>query len=136
MKTTITVNPPFSEWVANGQSFPAGTQEIEVTKELAPALAHAVSLGHVSLEDPHEKLLAALDGHVQSQEDGEAAHEEAKGEWVEPRWLEDGTKEPGYWTGPWYEGHLAAQELVRDSQGPSGAILVAVDVTAPEEVEA
>ena len=109
MKAQITVN--YSEWLADGECFPAGSQEIEVSREFAPILAAAVSAGAVSLEDPSERLLELLDGHVESQEDSEAKLVEAMGEWVPPAVRPDGTMEPGFWSGPWTEGHLANAEL-------------------------
>src|SRR4051794_10315626 len=127
------INVKYTEWLANGEHFPGGSQEIEVSDELAPLLASAVDNGSVELEDPSEELLRALARHVETQERSEANLAEAMGTWVAPERLEDGTLEPGFWTGPWYEGHIAQREL---DASKTAEIVVDIEPTDAQVLEA
>jgi hypothetical protein len=119
------INVKYSEWLADGERFPGGSQEITVSDELVPLLAHAIDAGVVELEDAPAELEVELRAHVEPQEESEAKLAEAMGEWVPPAAQEDGTTVPGYWTGPWYEGHLALAAL--DAARSSAEIAIDVE---------
>lgn len=94
-------------WTADGETFPAGEHTVE---DASPELVRAAGSAHAA------GVLEVTEGldtsHVESDEDSLKALAEAMGEWVEAeRHPETGALvKPGYWTGPWHEGNLAAQE--------------------------
>jgi len=73
------------------------------------------------------------DSTLDSPEEAERKLAEAMGEWHPPELQEDGTFKPGYWDGPWYDGHLAAQsESALVGQGVSESV-IDVEPSAPGE---
>lgn len=118
-----------SEWVADGESFPANDNPYEIEDASDDLVRLATAAHHAGALNVTEGL---ADGVVQSQEDGEAALQEAMGEYVPAKPTADGTMEPGYWTGPWYEGHMAQAEA--DTSGKATAA-AGIDVEPGEEAE-
>lgn len=92
-------------WLA-GEKYESGEHEIaNPSRELMLHAGSAHAAGEVTVTD-------GLDvGHVQSQEDAEAALVVAMGDWVPPTFGADGVAVPGYWTGPWHEGNVAQYEI-------------------------
>jgi exosome complex RNA-binding protein Rrp42 (RNase PH superfamily) len=70
-----------------------GSNDVGVTVENAPLLAGAASAGALLIVDATDDERALLAGHVQSQEDGEAAYAEAQAD------------------GRWHEGQAVQHEL-------------------------
>ena len=111
------------------ESFAVGDHEVEEpSEELIHLAAAAHAAGAISVTEGLDE--STLD----SPEEPERKLAEAMGNWVEPERLEDGTTKPGYWDGPWYEGHMAAQKTsALHGQGFAEAV---IDVEpAPEVVE-
>lgn len=77
--------------------FKGGAQEVELTPALAPFIAGGAAAGVCRVLEATDEEQALLDGHVQSQEDGEAAYEAATAE-----------------GGGWREGQL--EQFTLDSQ--------------------
>ena len=73
-----------SSWACGDAEPISGSQEINVTPENAPLIAGAKSAGAIKILDASDSELALLDGHVQTQEDGETAYETAvaSGDWA------------------------------------------------------
>ena len=110
----------------DGEEFAAGEHEIA---DPSPALVRLAGSAHAAgVIEVSEGLDTS---HVESQEDSEAKLTEAMGSWVEPELQPDGTKAPGYWDGPWWEGHMATGEAA--AAGTAQAE-VAIDVAAGEDV--
>lgn len=109
-------------WTADGETFAAGEHTIEVASpDLVKLAGSAHAAGAIAVTD-------GLDtGHVESDEDSLKALSEAMGDWVDAvRHEETGAVlEPGYWTGPWHEGNIAAQATTLVG---SGAAETTVDV--------
>lgn len=71
----------YSVWGADGfdEPFGGGVHELEdVTEEQARSIASAAAAGAVEVIDASKAERSLLDGHVQSQEDGEAAYAAAQ----------------------------------------------------------
>ena len=97
--------------------FEGGENDLEVTAEIAPLVAGAVSAGSLVVVEATDAELALLEGHVQSQEDGEAEYEKAVGD------------------GRWHEGQAiqaAAEEA--DREAAAKIEIEADDVASVEEV--
>lgn len=102
--------------------FPGGVHDdVKLTKKSAPVFAAAEAAGSIVIHDVTDAERQLLDGHVQSQEDGEAALAEAMGDWIEPVYkdtknvhgqiLHRELVEPGRWSGPWHDANLAQFDL-------------------------
>ena len=79
----------YSVWGAEDRVFSGGVQDVTIGVDVdAHILAGGVAAGAVRLVDPSDEVLAALEPHVESQEDSEAAYEAAVA------------------SGAWREGHL------------------------------
>lgn len=102
LEFTVKVGP----WSADGYGpYVDDVVVEEPDAELVRLAAHAHSAGIL-------EVTAGLDeSHIQSQEDGEAAQEVAKGAWVPPERNADGTATPGYWSGGWGVGNVAQHDL-------------------------
>lgn len=100
----------YSVWGADGFDRPlaGGDHELEdVTAEQARSIAGAAAAGVVEVLDATDAERALLEGHVESQEDGEAAQAAAMGEWIDDVRDDDGILvEPGRWSGGWTHGNL------------------------------
>lgn len=94
--------------------------------ELVRLAAHAHDAGIIEVTEGLDE------SHIQSQEDGEAAQEASKGEWVERTWNADGTANPGHWDGPWAAGNQAQYDL---EQAQKRVAVARALVTAIEEWE-
>lgn len=122
----LTFEVVYSEWVADGEVFSANDNPHEIERPSEALLTLAGSAHHagaIRVEDGLE------DGHVQSQEDGELALVEAMGEWVGEKRLEDGTSEPGYWSGPWGESNRAQ---AADDENARAKVGITVDTDEGE----
>jgi hypothetical protein len=94
---------------ADGRKFVGGDHEVPYETRLLRLLNHAHAAGVIEITsmqhcDPAEH-------GVQSQEDGERALAEAKGDWIPLERAADGSTVPGTgrWSGEWHEGNLLAQ---------------------------
>lgn len=109
----------YSRWGADGFDEPlhGGEHDLEgVTAEQARSIAGAHAAGAVEVLDASPEEEKLLDGHVQTQADGEAALEAAMGDWVDDVYEEHldtagnvvyrTLSEPGHWSGPWRRGNL------------------------------
>lgn len=104
MALTFTVK--IGPWSAEGYGpFVDEVTVEEPDAELVRLAAHAHDAGVLEVTEGLDE------SHVQSQEDGEAAHEAAQGSWVERVWNPDGTATPGYWSGGWQIGNAAQHDL-------------------------
>lgn len=93
-------------WTAGDEGTFVDENEVEdPSAELVRLAAHAHDAGIIEVTEGLDE------SHIQSQEDGEAAQEEAKGAWVDSTWNEDGTATPGFWEGAWGIGNIAQYEL-------------------------
>lgn len=74
---------PIAQWACEDEVYSGGFHEVVVTPENAPLIAAAAAAGDVLLWEPSAEEELLLAGHVQSQEDGEAAYADAvaSGEW-------------------------------------------------------
>lgn len=118
--TTLT-----GSWTADGQTF-AGEVTVD---DASPGLVRLAGSAHAA---GAIEVSEGLDmSHVESDEDSLKALEAAMGDWVDAERHPDTGEvlEPGYWTGPWHEGNLAAQETT--AIGPGEAEVV-VDVEGDE----
>lgn len=122
-----------SEWIADGETFSANDNEKlseEGVEGASPELIRlAGAAHHAGAIEVFEDL---VDDHVQTQEDGEAALVEAQGEWIPPAPRDDGTIEPGRWTGPWGEANAAQAEA---DAGAYAEALVGIDIEPTETLE-
>lgn len=98
-----------SSWAADGQTFLGGPNEVaKPSKELLKLAAGAHAAGDIKISEGFDAK------HVQTQAAGEKALAAAMGKRVEPDYNPDGTRDPGRWDGPWYEGHL--DQFIRDAE--------------------
>lgn len=136
----------YSQWGADGFDEPlgGGQHDLEdVTEEQARSIAGAAATGVVEVLDATAAEKKLLEGHVQSQEDGEAAFDAAQGEWVEAVLDDAGAlKEPGYWSGAWTHGHLSnfmaeqKNRLTHDDAARTGNAPVSKKLSDEERAEA
>lgn len=89
----------------DGDTFVDHVELDDASDELVRLAAHAHDAGIIEVTEGLDE------SHIQSQEDGEAAYAAAQGEWVDQTWNEDGTANPGYWSGGWRVGHVAQYDL-------------------------
>lgn len=73
-----------------------GPQDVVVTAENAPLLAGAAAAGALNIVEASDEERSLLDGHVQAQEDGEAAYAaaQADGTWREGNELQYALEHP------------------------------------------
>lgn len=114
MSASVTFEVIDSVWSADDVPYTRGEHTVEAPDDdLLRLLASAESAGAVVISDASDEHSAAMDSHVQSQEDGEAALAEAKGAW---------DSEHQRWTGDWHEANLAQFELDVDSGARSRSL--------------
>src|SRR5881398_449299 len=94
-----------SSWTADGEEFAGGVHVVEdPSDDLVRLAACGHAAGAVRLEDD-----AVVSDHVEDDEVSKQKLSAAMGTWIHPvRDEATGTiLEPGRWSGPWYEGHIA-----------------------------
>lgn len=71
---------------------------------------------------------------LDSPEEAQRKLAEAMGRWHPAELQPDGTFKPGYWDGPWYEGHMAAQSTTAlVGQGVAESVIDVDPLVSEEE---
>lgn len=107
----------FGSWTADGVEYVDSVEIESPSAELRRLAGSAHAAGVIYVDE-------GLDtSHVEDDEESVDNLADAMGEWIEPiRDPETGSvTTPGYWSGPWAEGHLANQTLEAENRDASVA---------------